>query len=101
LAVQALALIAIGAFVLTALPIILTAAEQLAGAAAGTAGAVVWMAGNLGGLVVALLVQALVHHPAEAFVAMAVVSLLGVPLVVRCPSAQAVDARLQAPATVG
>ena len=59
---------------------ILTRTEQLAGAAAGTAGAIVWMAGNLGGLVVALLVQGLVHHPAAAFLAMAAVALLGLPL---------------------
>jgi len=51
--------------------------------AAGTAGAIVWMAGNLGGLVVALLVQVLVHHPLAAFIAMAAVSLLGLPLAAR------------------
>jgi predicted MFS family arabinose efflux permease len=76
-------LVVIGALLLPALPIVLTAAEQLAGPAAGTAGAIVWMAGNLGGLVVALIVQILLHHPAAAFVAMALVSLLGVPLVGR------------------
>ena len=65
---------------------ILTAAEQLAGAAAGTAGAIVWMAGNLGGLVVALLVQILIHHPLAAFGAMAAVSLLGLPLAARLTS---------------
>ncbi len=80
LGVQALAIVAIGIVLLPALPIILTAAEQLAGAAAGTAGAIVWMAGNLGGLVVALLVQILVHHPLAAFGAMAAVSLLGLPI---------------------
>jgi len=69
-----------GVVLLPALPVILTAVEQLAGAAAGTAGAIVWMAGNLGGLVVALIVQALVHHPLGAFLAMAAVSLLGLPL---------------------
>lgn len=36
---------------------------------------IVWLAGNLGGLVVALIVQALVHHPTAAFIAMAVVAL--------------------------
>jgi predicted MFS family arabinose efflux permease len=72
-----------GIFLLPALPVILTATERLAGAAAGTAGAIVWMAGNLGGLVVALLVQALVHEPLAAFLAMAAVSLLGLPLIAR------------------
>jgi predicted MFS family arabinose efflux permease len=83
LGVQALAIVAIGIVLLPALPIILTAAEQLAGAAAGTAGAIVWMAGNLGGLVVALLVQILVHHPLAAFLAMGAVALLGLPLAAR------------------
>jgi predicted MFS family arabinose efflux permease len=84
--VRALALVAIGVVVLPALPVILTAAEQLAGAAAGTAGAIVWMAGNLGGLVVALMVQVLVHHALDAFMAMAAVSLLGLPLAARLTS---------------
>jgi predicted MFS family arabinose efflux permease len=91
LGVRALALVAMGVVLLPALPVILTAAEQLAGAAAGTAGAIVWMAGNLGGLVIALLVQLLVHAPLAAFLAMAGVSLLGLPLA----------ARLTAPAVVG
>ncbi|HEU0315718.1 MAG TPA: hypothetical protein VFR49_00225, partial [Solirubrobacteraceae bacterium] len=82
--VRAAALVAMGALLLPALPIVLTAAEELAGsAAAGAAGAIVWMAGNLGGLVVAGLVQILVHHPLPAFLAMAVVSLLGAPLAAR------------------
>src|SRR3954447_6070321 len=83
-----------GFVMLPALPVILTAAERpprpaaggLAGPAAGTARAIVWMAGNLGGLVVALIVQALVHEPLAAFLAMAAVSLLGVPLAARFPS---------------
>jgi cyanate permease len=83
LGVRALALVAMGVVLLPALPVILTAAEQLAGAAAGTAGAIVWMAGNLGGLVVALIVQILVHHPLAAFLAMGGVSLFGLPLAAR------------------
>jgi predicted MFS family arabinose efflux permease len=80
---QAVAIVIMGLFLLPALPVILTATERLAGSAAGTAGAIVWMAGNLGGLVVALLVQALVHDPLAAFLAMAAVSLLGLPLASR------------------
>ena len=76
-----------GLRLLPALPIILTVAEQLAGVAAGTAGALVWMAGNLGGLIVALIVQGLVHDPLPAFLAMAAVSLLGLTFVGRYPSA--------------
>jgi predicted MFS family arabinose efflux permease len=83
LGTRALALVVTGIVVLPALPVILTAAEQLAGAASGTAGAIVWMAGNLGGLVVALLVQMLVHHPLPAFMAMAAVALLGLPIAAR------------------
>jgi len=87
LAVRAVALIAMGLLLLSALPIVLTAAERLAGPLAGTAGAIVWMAGNLGGLAVALIVQALVHHTFAAFAAMAVVSAVGVPLALRLPRA--------------
>jgi predicted MFS family arabinose efflux permease len=83
---RAAAMVAMGVVLLPALPIILTAAEQLAGSAAGTAGAIVWMAGNLGGLVVALIVQVLIHHPLAAFGAMALVSLLGLPLAARLTS---------------
>jgi hypothetical protein len=74
-----------GLIMLPALPVILTAAERLAGSAEGTAGAIIWMAGNLGGLVVALVVQALVDEPLAAFLAMAAVSLLAVPLAARFP----------------
>ncbi len=80
---RAVVMVAMGAVLLPALPVLMTVAERLAGPAAGTAGAIVWMAGNLGGLVVALLVQALVHHPLAAFLAMAVVVLFAVPLATR------------------
>jgi predicted MFS family arabinose efflux permease len=80
---RAAVIVAMGLVMLPALPVILAATERLAGPAAGTAGAIVWMAGNLGGLVVALIVQALVHHPLAAFMAMAVVSFMGLPLVAR------------------
>jgi predicted MFS family arabinose efflux permease len=80
---QAVTIVLMGAVLLPALPVILTATERLAGPAAGTAGAIVWMAGNLGGLVVALLVQVLVHDPLAAFLAMGAVSLLGLPIATR------------------
>ncbi len=86
LGVRLLALVAMGLVVLPALPVILTRAEQLAGAGAGTAGAIVWMAGNLGGLVVALIVQVLVHHPLPALLTVAGVALLGLPLAGRLDS---------------
>jgi hypothetical protein len=43
--------------------------------------ALMWLAGNAGGLVVAVLVALLVHHPLAAFVALAAISLLATPLV--------------------
>jgi predicted MFS family arabinose efflux permease len=86
LGLRAAEIIIMGLVLLPALPIVLTAAERLAGAAAGTAGAIVWMAGNLGGLVVALMVQILVHHPLAAFLAMGAASLLGLPLAARLVS---------------
>ena len=89
--VRAAVIVAMGLILLPALPVILTATERLAGPAAGTAGAIVWMAGNLGGLVVALIVQALVHHPLAAFIAMAVVSFMGLPLVARVITLQPSD----------
>ncbi|HXQ01210.1 MAG TPA: hypothetical protein VN845_14245, partial [Solirubrobacteraceae bacterium] len=81
--VRAVTIVLMGVFLLPALPVILTATERLAGPAAGTAGAIVWMAGNLGGLVVALVVQVLVHEPLAAFLTMAAVSLVGLPLAAR------------------
>jgi predicted MFS family arabinose efflux permease len=86
LGVRAGVIAVMGLVMLPALPVILTAAERLAGPAVGTAGAIIWMAGNLGGLVVALIVQVLVDEPLAAFLAMAAVSLLGLPLAARFPS---------------
>jgi predicted MFS family arabinose efflux permease len=86
LGARATAIAVMGFFLLPALPIVLTTAERLAGAAAGTAGAIVWMAGNLGALIVALIVQILVHDPLAAFGALAAVSLLALPLAARFPS---------------
>lgn len=79
LGARAVAMVAIGVTLLPALPVILTVAERIAGSAAGTAGAIVWMAGNLGGLIVALVVQALVHDPLAAFLALAAIVLAGLP----------------------
>ncbi len=99
---RAAVLVVMGVFLLPALPVILTATERLAGAAAGTAGAIVWMAGNLGGLVVALMAQILVHNPLAAFLAMGAVSLLGLPLVARLTSPSGEDlAGRPSPVTVG
>ncbi len=85
LAIRAVVLVLIGLLLLSALPIVITGAERIAGPLAGTAGAIVWLAGNLGGLAVALLVQILVHHTFPAFAALAVVAILGFPLALRLP----------------
>ncbi|MFN2561500.1 MAG: MFS transporter [Jatrophihabitans sp.] len=75
--------IVLGILLLTDLPIVLELAERRAGAAGGTASALVWLAGNAAGLVAALLVQVLVHRPAAAFLLLAGMLLLGLPLLRR------------------
>jgi predicted MFS family arabinose efflux permease len=74
------AMTAIGFFMLSAMPIVLEMVERRAGPAQGTATALIWIAGNLGGLVVATVVGALVHRPAVAFLICAVAALTAVPL---------------------
>lgn len=73
-------LFVLGALLLTDLPVVLELAERRAGAAGGTATALIWMAGNAAGLAAALIVQALVHRPAAAFVVLALLLLPGLPL---------------------
>ncbi|MGV1037806.1 MAG: MFS transporter [Candidatus Nanopelagicales bacterium] len=77
----------IGFFLLTSLPIILEMAERRAGPASGTATALLWLSGNAAGLVIALLVQQLLGLPAWAFVLIAVVMVIGLPLVQGLPRA--------------
>jgi predicted MFS family arabinose efflux permease len=66
---------------LTALPWLLALCERRAQGSVASATALLWLAGNLGGLVVAVVVGALVDHPSLAFLLLAVVALAGVPLV--------------------
>jgi predicted MFS family arabinose efflux permease len=70
----------VGVMLLASLPVILELTERRAGAAAASATALVWMAGNAGGIVVALAVQAAVNTPAVGFGLMAAVALLVLPL---------------------
>ena len=72
----------LGLLLLPALPVVLELAERRAGAAGGAATAVLWLAGNAGGIVVALIVQALQTSPAAAFVALAVTGGMALPLAV-------------------
>jgi len=62
------------------LPVVLEVAERRAGDAGATATAMLWLAGNAGGLVVALIVQVLIKHPAAAFAVMAAAIMLALPL---------------------
>lgn len=91
-AVDAIVLVPIGLLLLTDLPVILELSERRAGAAAGTVTALLWLAGNAGGLVVALLVQLLVHHPTAAFLLLAAISLCAAPLVVALAPARETNA---------
>jgi predicted MFS family arabinose efflux permease len=71
----------LGFVLLASLPVILELTERRAGAAAGGEGAaLVWLAGNAGGIVVAVLVQAAVDTPAVAFGLLAAVAALVLPL---------------------
>src|SRR5262249_45945170 len=76
----AFVMLAVGALLLTALPVVLEIAERRAGDAGGTATALLWLAGNAGGLAVALIVQVLVEEPAAAFAVMAATIMLALPL---------------------
>jgi predicted MFS family arabinose efflux permease len=69
----------IGFLLLPALPIVLELVERRTGEAEGTAAGLIWMAGNLGGLLVAIAVGLLVDHPLAAFLVMAAVALIAVP----------------------
>ena len=75
------ALLVIGFLLLPTLPIVLELTERRTGEAEGTAAGLVWLSGNLGGLVVATVVGLLVDHPVAAFLTMAVIAVLAVPFV--------------------
>jgi predicted MFS family arabinose efflux permease len=71
----------VGLALLPAIPIVLEIVERRAGAAEGTAAGLVWLSGNLGGLVVAGVVGLLLDVPALGFLVCAVASFAAVPLV--------------------
>jgi predicted MFS family arabinose efflux permease len=66
---------------LTALPWLLSLCERRADDSVASATALLWLAGNLGGLLVAVVVGALVDYPAVSFLLMAAVALGALPLV--------------------
>ncbi|HEV7162165.1 MAG TPA: MFS transporter [Solirubrobacteraceae bacterium] len=77
----AVAVAVIGFFLLTSLPVLLDLTERRAGAHGGAASALMWMAGQGGGIVLALMVQAIVHHPTASFLLLALAALGALPLV--------------------
>jgi predicted MFS family arabinose efflux permease len=74
-----LAITTIGLLLLPALPVVLEVVERRTGEAEGTAAGLIWMSGNLGGLLVATAVGLLVNHPTPAFLVMAAIALIAVP----------------------
>lgn len=76
-----LVLLATGFLLLPTLPVVLELTERRTGEVQGTAAGLIWLSGNLGGLVIATVVGLLVDHPLAAFLTMAAVALLAIPLV--------------------
>ena len=72
-------LIGVGFVLLPALPIVLSLGERHAPDAESTAAGLIWMAGNLGGVVLATVVGLLVAQPTIAFAALAGATLLALP----------------------
>ncbi|MFJ1751910.1 MFS transporter [Kitasatospora sp. NPDC088134] len=72
-------LLGTGFMLLPALPIGLSLSERHAPGAESTAAGLIWMAGNLGGVVLATVVGLLVTRPALAFAALLAATLLALP----------------------
>src|SRR3954447_8495613 len=79
----AVVLAAMGLLLLATLPVVLEVTERRAGPASGTAAALLWMAGNAGGLVVTIVLAPLLKQPAAAFLVLAAVALAGLPILRR------------------
>ena len=77
--VAILTLIGIGFVLLPALPIVLSLSERHAPEAENTAAGLIWMAGNLGGVLLTMAVGLLVTGPAIAFAALSAATLLALP----------------------
>jgi predicted MFS family arabinose efflux permease len=77
----ALAVAIIGFFLLTSLPLLLEITERRAGADGASATALMWMAGQGGGIVIAVIVQVVVHHSTIAFLLMGVAAICALPLI--------------------
>ncbi|MFJ9823275.1 MFS transporter [Streptomyces sp. NPDC101160] len=74
-----LMLLGTGFVLLPALPIVLSLSERHAPEAESTAAGLIWMAGNLGGVLLAAVVGLLVTRPAIAFAVLSAATLLALP----------------------
>ncbi|WP_432945866.1 MFS transporter [Kribbella sp. CA-253562] len=74
-----IAITIIGLLLLPALPVVLELVERRTGQAESTAAGLIWLSGNLGGLLVATAVGLLVDHPTAAFTLLAAIALVAVP----------------------
>jgi len=85
--VGGIVLFAAGFFLLAGLPVVLDWSELHAGAErAGGAAGFLLLAGNLGGVVLVLIVQAAIGNPYFSLGALAVCCLLGLAIVARLPA---------------
>jgi hypothetical protein len=92
-AVFGVALAVEGFVLLACLPVALEWSEVHVGAArAGTATGALLLAGNLGGVVLVLVVQAVVGSPYAALLVMAAAALPGIAIAMRLPGARQADA---------
>jgi MFS family permease len=86
-----------GFLLLASLPVVLEWSEIHAGPERqGAAVGFLMMAGNLGGLVLVLVVQAVIGNPYLSLGAMAVVALVGIPVALRLPSSASTQAEVGA-----
>jgi len=70
----------LGFFLLGAQPVILEISERRAGHAAASAAGAIFLAGNLGGIVIAVSIQAINQHPSASFIVLGVAMLLIAPI---------------------
>jgi MFS family permease len=92
-AVDALVLVAAGFFLLAGLPVVLDWSELYAGPErAGGAAGFLLLSGNLGGVILVLVVQSVIGNPYLSLGALAVACLGGLALAVRLPAGSAAPA---------
>lgn len=79
-------LVLLGLFLLASLPVILEISERRAGRTAASAAGAIYLAGNLGGITLALLTQTLNDQPRAAFLLLGIAMLLLGPVARSLPS---------------